>query len=274
MQVSSTVPTLQLAGGTVIPAIGFGLYKVPGDDVGRVVADAIAAGYRLLDGAAFYSTEAELGRAVRESGKRRELVVTTKLWGEPQGYDETLRAFDDSERALALGGVDICMIHWPRAPRNQYVETWRALISLRNAGRIRSIGVSNFNEVELTRLGDETGELPALNQIESHPWLPQHALRAFHAEHGIVTQAWSPLARSRLLDDVTLSDIGARRGATPAQVILGWHLALGGAAVPKTTHADRMRENLIPAVLDSDDLDRIAALETGERTGTHPKDRS
>ncbi|GAA2174126.1 aldo/keto reductase [Agrococcus versicolor] len=269
------VDQLPLLNGSSIPAIGLGLYKVPPAEAARVIDDGLAAGYRLIDGAAMYDNEAEMGAAVRASGMRDALQVVTKFWGDPeQSYDAVLRDFAASEARMGLDVVDGYMIHWPRAPRDTYVETWRAFQALRDEGRVRWIAVANFGADELQRLFDETGEWPVINQVESHPWLPQHDLRAFHAKHGIVTQAWSPLGRGRLLDHPVLVAIADEVGATPAQVVLRWHLQLGGAAAPKSMHASRLAENIAPiAPLPDEAMERIAALESGERTGTAPEDR-
>ncbi|MET4098090.1 2,5-diketo-D-gluconate reductase A [Agrococcus sp. UYP10] len=270
---------LPLLDGRSMPALGFGLYKVPADEAGAVVDAGLAAGYRLIDGAELYGNEREVGDAVRRAVDggldRTTLTVTSKLWGEQSQSTDAVRAsFAASEAALG-SPVDLYMIHWPRPARGQFVDVWRALIALRDEGRIRSIGVSNFTDEHLRRIIGETGVTPVVNQVESHPWLPQHELRAFHAAHGIVTQAWSPLGRSRLLDDPVIGRIAAAHGVSPAQAIIRWHLQLGGALTPKSTHPQRLRENLDVDgfSLDDDDLAAIAALETGERTGTHPDDR-
>lgn len=267
---------IPLHDGTSIPALGFGLYKVPAEETSGVVDAALGAGYRLVDGAQFYGNEAALGEAIHRSGRREQLVVISKVWGEPvQSYDQTLLDFARTEQDLRIGPVDLYLIHWPRPARDQYVDVWRALIRLREEGRVRSIGVANFNTEELTRLIEETGVTPVLNQVESHPWLPQHELRTFHRRHGILTQAWSPLGRGRLLQDPTLSGIAAWHGVSTAQVILRWHLQLGGAAVPKSTRSARLHQNidLDGFVLDDDQMATIATLESGRRTGTAPRDR-
>lgn len=269
---------LELNDGTRIPALGLGLYKVTPGDTERVVAVGLEAGYRLIDGAEFYANEREVGEAVRravDAGLPREhLTVTSKFWGDPDQSADSLRASFTASEA-ALGSLDVYMIHWPRPARNKFVDVWQAMIELQNAGRVRSIGVSNFTEQHLQRLIDETGVTPAINQVESHPWLPQHELRAFHNRHGIVTQAWSPLGRARILDDPTIRQIAAAHEATPAQVIIRWHLQLGGALIPKSTHAERLTQNLDidGLTLSEDDMAQIAILENGERTGTHPHDR-
>lgn len=268
--------SLPLADGTRLPALGFGLYKVPVEQTAEVALAAIEAGYRLVDGAQFYRNERELGEAIRESGRRDQLLVASKFWGDPvQSRAQALADFAQSERDLGIGPLDLYLIHWPRSTRGTFVEVWRGLIELQQEGRVRTIGVANFEIDDLRRLIDDTGVAPALNQVESHPWLPQHELRAFHSEHGIVTQAWSPLGRGRLLDDPTLAGIAAKHSVSVAQVILRWHLQLGGAAVVKSVHPDRLRQNLDldGFDLDADDLTAVAALETGERTGTHPRDR-
>lgn len=259
---------------TTLPALGFGLYKVASDQAEQVVLEGAAAGYRLVDGAEFYHNEEGVGRALSQLD-RGSLRVTSKFWGEEsQDRDAVLRAFDASEKALGTH-IDIYMIHWPRAARNQYVDVWRTLIELRDQGRVATIGVSNFTEAHLQRLVDETGVAPAINQVESHPWLPQHELRAFHDSLRIVTQAWSPLGRGHMLADPGLVRIADRLGVTVAQVIIRWHLQIGGALLPKSTHPERLRQNLDVFGFELADVDMaaIAAMETGQRTGTHPDDR-
>ncbi len=269
------VSDLTLNDGHLIPALGFGLYKVPPEDTEAVVVAGAEAGYRLVDGAEFYRNEHEVGAALKRVD-RDAITVTSKFWGEEsQEPEAVLRSFEASSAALGTG-IDIYMIHWPRPKRNRYVDVWRVLIDLRAQGRVRSIGVSNFAQPHLERLIDETGVVPAVNQVESHPWLPQHDLRAFHARHGIVTQAWSPLGRGRLLADPTIGRIAERLGVSAAQVIIRWHLQLGGALIPKSTDPRRLRENLDVDgfELSEADMSAIAGLETGERTGTHPDDRN
>ncbi|WP_072312900.1 aldo/keto reductase [Agrococcus sp. Marseille-P2731] len=272
--------TLELDDGSgSIPALGFVLYKVAPEETERVVAAGLEAGYRLIDGAEFYGNEAALGaalaQAVDDGIDREALTVTSKFWGDPEQTPEAARrAFDASERALGTR-IDVYMIHWPRPARERYVDVWRELVELQRGGRVRTIGVSNFTEQHVQRLIDETGVAPAINQVESHPWLPQHALRAFHAQHGIITQAWSPLGRARVLQDSTIGQIAGRHGVSPAQAVIRWHLQLGGALIPKSTHPHRLAENrdVEGFSLTDDDMAQIAALETGERTGTHPDDR-
>lgn len=268
--------TLDLNDGTRLPSVGLGLYKVPIAQTSEVTLAGIEAGYRLIDGASFYGNERELGEAIRSSGRRDDLLVASKFWGDPvQSRAQALEDFTETERELGIGPLDLYLIHWPRSSRGAFVDVWRGFIELQQQGRVRTIGVANFEADDLRRLIDETGVVPALNQVESHPWLPQHALRSFHDEHGIVTQAWSPLGRGRLLDDPTLVRIAAKHAVSVAQIVLRWHLQLGGAAVVKSVHPERLRQNLDldGFELDDDDLATIAALESGQRTGTHPRDR-
>ncbi|WP_022894272.1 aldo/keto reductase [Agromyces subbeticus] len=272
---SPAAPHLPLADGSFIPQLGYGLYKVPTTDAARLSLDAIAAGYRHLDTAAFYGNEREVGEAVRASSlPRDELFVTSKVWKDDNGFDSALRAFDESMRLLALDRLDLYLIHWPVPSTDRYVDTWRALVRLRDEGRVRSVGVSNFHAHHIERLIDETGEAPVVNQVELHPWLPQTALREFHAARGIRTEAWSPLARGRVLGTPLLDDLAAKHRRTPAQIVLRWHVQLGNVVIPKASSAERIRQNLdvFGFELDADDLAAIATLETGERTGRDPDD--
>ena len=203
---------------------------------------------------------------------REELFVTSKVWKDDNGYDSTLRAFDASMARLGLASLDLYMIHWPVPSTDRYVETWRALVRLQEEGRVRSIGVANFHAHHIERIVAETGVTPVVNQVELHPWLPQAELRAFDEERGIRTEAWSPLARGRILATPLLDDLAAKHGRSPAQVVLRWHLELGNIVIPKASSPERLRENLdvFDFALDADDLAAIASLETGERTGRDP----
>jgi len=266
-------PSLSLDDGNTIPQLGFGLYKVPAADAARLCREAIAIGYRHLDTAAFYANEAEVGEAVRSAElPREELFVTSKVWKDDNGYDSTLRAFDASMAKLGLPTLDLYLIHWPVPSTDLYVDTWRALVRLQQEGRVQSIGVANFHAHHIERLIAETGVAPVVNQVELHPWLPQAELRAFDAEHGIRTEAWSPLARGRVLDTPLLGDLADKHGRTPAQIVLRWHLELGNIVIPKASSAARLRENLdvFDFALDDEDMAAIATLETGERTGRDP----
>lgn len=269
-------PDLQLLDGFQLPAVGFGLYKVAPVETDDVVAAGVAAGYRLIDGAEFYGNEVEVGQALgRIDIDRSLLTVTSKFWGEEdQSRRAVLDSFEATERALG-SPVDIYMIHWPRPARDQYVDAWRTLIELRDAGRIRSIGVSNFAEEHLARIIAETGEAPVVNQVELHPYLQQDALRAFHREHGIITQAWSPLGRGRVLADPVIGGIAAAHGVEPAQVIIRWHVQLGNAVIPKSADPVRLRSNLdiFGFELTPDDMAALAQLDRGQRFGTSPDER-
>ncbi len=271
---SASVPAIDLGGGVTIPQLGFGVFQIPAGDTKAAVITAIESGCRHIDTAAMYENEDAVGAAIRESGLAREDVfVTTKCNNPDQGYEPALRAFETSVAELGLDYVDLYLIHWPLPIHNQYVDTWRAFEKLRTDGRVRAIGVSNFQVAHLDRVIDETGVVPAVNQIELHPLLQQPAMRAANAERGIVTEAWSPLARGgELLADPVLSKVAAKYGKTAAQVILRWHLDLGNIAIPRSVTPSRVAENfdIFDFVLDRDDLDAIAGLNRGARIGPDP----
>ncbi|MFZ4894402.1 aldo/keto reductase [Plantibacter sp. Mn2098] len=270
-----TVPALTLNNGVTIPQLGFGVFQVPDDETTEAVASALEAGYRSIDTAAIYGNEVGTGRAIAESGiARDDLFVTTKLWNADQGYDSTLRAFDDSLEKLGLDTVDLYLIHWPTPAKDLYLDTWRAFERLYAEGRTRAIGVSNFEPEHLQRILDLGGTVPAVNQVEAHPALQQRAVQAFGAEHGILTEAWSPLAQGAVLGDPTITDIATRLGATPAQVILRWHLDAGRIVIPKSVTPTRIRENLasVDVQLTVEDRAAIDALDADGRTGPHPAD--
>ncbi|MHA6758968.1 aldo/keto reductase [Streptacidiphilus sp. PAMC 29251] len=266
-------PTVTLNNGVEIPQLGFGVFQVPDAETTEAVANALRTGYRSIDTAAAYQNERGVGDAIAASGLRRdELFVTTKLWNSDQGYDSALAAFDASMKKLRLDQVDLYLIHWPTPAKDRYVDTWRALEKLLADGRTRAIGVSNFQPAHLQRLLDETGIVPAVNQVELHPQLQQAELRAFHAKHSIATEAWSPLAQGALLKDPLLTRIAERLGKTPAQVILRWHLQLGNIVIPKSVTPARIKENadVFGFALTDEDLVDIAGLDRGERTGPNP----
>ena len=266
-------PLITLADGNRIPQLGLGVYKVEDATAARIVEGAIDAGYRHVDTAKLYFNEAGVGAGVRAAGiPRDEIFVTTKVWNDDQGYDETLRAFDASLALLGMDYVDLYLIHWPAPTQDRYVDTWRALEAIKRDGRARSIGVSNFNAPHLEKLLATSQESPVINQVEVQPWLQQRALRDFDAAHGIVTEAWSPLARGRAIGDPTLEAIGAKHGKSSAQVVLRWHIEQGLVVIPKSNSIERIRENsrVFDFELDDSDLAAIAGLETGERTGSNP----
>jgi diketogulonate reductase-like aldo/keto reductase len=267
-------PTLTLNNGVTVPQLGFGVFKVPPAETTEAVSRALAAGYRHIDTAAMYGNEEGVGRALAESGlPREELFVTTKLNNDAHGADEALRAFEDSRRRLGLDVVDLYLIHWPLPARDRYVETWRSLEKLLRDGVVRAIGVSNFQVAHLERLAQESDTVPAMNQIELHPYLSQARLREYHQAHGIATEAWSPLAKGgALLRDQVITGLAEKYAKTPAQLVLRWHLQLGNVVIPKSVTPSRIEENfaVFDFELDRDDLAEISSLNRDERTGPDP----
>jgi 2,5-diketo-D-gluconate reductase A len=267
------VRAITLNNNVQMPQIGFGVFQVPPEHTERVVSIALEAGYRSIDTAAAYHNEHGVGRAIAASGlPREEIFVTTKLWNSDHGYERALRAFDASARRLGLDVVDLYLIHWPVPMADRYVETWKALEKLAADGRVRAIGVSNFNPEHLRRLLAETATVPAVNQVELHPLFPQARLRALHAELGIATEAWSPLAQGRVLAHPTITRLAKRHGVTPAQVVLRWHVQLGNIVIPKSVTPQRIRENInvFGFELSAEDLAAVATLDTGRRIGPDP----
>nr|KEP23993.1 hypothetical protein DA06_00960 [Georgenia sp. SUBG003] len=232
--------------GHTLPALGFGTWRVSGEDAAEQVRSALGAGYRLIDTAASYGNEAEVGRAVATSGvPREEVLVTSKLRGADQGYDAALRGFERSLGALGLDRLDLYLIHWPLPARDLYVDSWRALVRLREEGVVRSVGVSNFTAAHLDRLVAETGVTPAVNQIELHPGFVQEEMRAANAARGVVTQSWGPLGRGKgLLETAEVRAVAAAHGVSPARAVLRWHHQLGVVPLPKSADPRRRRENL------------------------------
>ncbi|MBO1329758.1 aldo/keto reductase [Streptomyces sp. VRA16 Mangrove soil] len=268
-----SIPTVTLNNGVTMPQLGFGVFQVPDEETSAAVASALRAGYRSIDTAAIYGNERGVGQALADSGiARDELFVTTKLWNADQGYDAALAAFDASLGKLGLDHVDLYLIHWPTPERDLYPDTWRALEKLYADGRARAIGVSNFQPAHLERLLGTATVVPAVNQIELHPGLQQTELRAFHAEHGIATEAWSPLAQGAVLKDDAITAIAASHGKSPAQVVLRWHLQTGNVVIPKSVTEARIRENLdvFGFELSAQELEALTALDRDLRTGPHP----
>jgi diketogulonate reductase-like aldo/keto reductase len=261
-----TIPTVTLNDGTDLAQLGLGTYNLRGPEGVDAIAAAIDSGYRLLDSAVNYQNEAEVGEAARRSGIRDELTVTTKVPGRDHGYEQTLASAAGSLERLGLDRIDLYLIHWPNPSVDRFVDTWRAMVELRERGTVRSIGVSNFTEPMLARLIDETGVTPAVNQVELHPYFPQAKLRAFHAAQGIRTESWSPLARrSELLTEPVLAEVAAAHGVTPTQVVLRWRTQLGSTPIPKSAHPARQRENadVFGFTLTNDEVAAISALERG-----------
>jgi 2,5-diketo-D-gluconate reductase A len=270
-----TVPTIDLNNGVSIPQLGFGVFLIPPEDTADAVTQALDVGYRHIDTARAYRNEKGVGQAIAASSlDRDDVFVTTKLWNNRQGHDSALEAFDASLERLGLDVLDLYLIHWPAPQQDLYVDTWRAFEELQADGRVRSIGVSNFRVEDLQRLLDLGLTVPVVNQIELHPYLTQDELRAFHADHQIVTEAWSPLAKGNVLDDPVITELAEAKDATPAQVVLAWHLALGNIVIPKSVTPERIAENFAATEvkLGNDEIDAITALNRDERTGPDPSE--
>lgn len=266
----SDQPTILLNDGRKIPQIGLGVFLMPPEDTERLVRTAIDSGYRSVDTAAYYRNEDGVGAAVDASGE--EIFVTTKLWIDDFGLDRALAALDHSLAQLGRDSVDLFLLHWPAPSRDLYVESWKALIEARDAGKAKSIGVSNFLPEHLDRIIGETGVVPAVNQVELNPGFQQRALREYHAAHGIATESWAPLGRGRLLDDPVIAEIAARHGRTPAQILIRWHIESGLIVIPKASSEGRLRENLaaLDFRLDDGDMANIAGLDRAD--GRHGPD--
>jgi 2,5-diketo-D-gluconate reductase A len=268
------IPNVTLNNGVTMPQLGFGVFQVPNEETAAAVSEALRAGYRSVDTAKAYGNEAGVAAALRDAGVPREdLFVTTKLWNADQGYDSTLRAFESSVRELGLDYLDLYLVHWPAPKADRYVESWRALEKLLADGRVRAIGVSNFQPAHLRRVIEETGTVPAVNQVELHPYLQQAELREVHARQGIATEAWSPLAKGGdLLADPVVAEVAQRHGRTPAQVVIRWHVQLGNVVIPKSVTPSRIRENadVFGFSLADEDMAAIGTLDRGLRTGPDP----
>ncbi|MEO1921133.1 MAG: aldo/keto reductase [Sphingomonadaceae bacterium] len=263
-------PTLSLNDGRNIPQLGFGTYQIDNDDAAEAVSTALHVGYKLVDTAAIYGNEEGVGEGL---GSHRDIWLTTKIWNESQGYERAKAAFAKCLARLDRPVVDLVLIHWPCAENDKYVETWKAMIEMREAGTARSIGVSNFQPDHLKRLADETGEVPALNQIELHPSFQQRDLRKLHDEMGIVTQSWSPLGQGNGLDNETIKAIAKETGQNAAAVIIRWHIQHGLAVIPKASSRDHIAANFeaVRFELDDDQMARIDALDDKDgRIGPHP----
>jgi 2,5-diketo-D-gluconate reductase A len=269
-----TVPTIRLNNGVEIPQFGFGVFQVPPDETAQAVRDAFDAGYRHIDTAQMYENEEGVGQALAESGLARdEVFVTTKLNNDSHGYDAAIKALDVSLKKLGTDHVDLFLIHWPRPKDGRYVETWRAFEKIAAEGKARSIGVSNFTVAHLERLAAETETVPAVNQVELHPRFPQEELRRFHADHGIATEAWSPIGQGGdLLDEPVLVRLAEKYGKSPAQVVLRWQVQLDNIVFPKSMRPERMRENIdvFDFELSADDVQAVNGLGTGARMGPDP----
>jgi diketogulonate reductase-like aldo/keto reductase len=264
-----TVPTRDLLDGTRLPAIGFGTYPMKGAEAVTAIGNAIDVGYRLLDTAVNYRNEADVGEAIRRSGvPREELFVTSKLPGRHHAYDDAIASTRGSLQRLGLDYLDLHLIHWPNPSVGKYHEAWRALVQLQKDGLVRSIGVSNFNRDHLERIIDDTGVTPTVNQIELHPYFPQETMRRVNADHGIQTEAWSPLGkRSAPFTEPVVAGLAEKYGVTPGQVILRWHVQLGSIPIPKSASPERQRTNIdvFGFELEAGEVHAITGL--GQRNG-------
>ena len=270
----ATVPTIPLNNGVEIPQLGFGVYQVKPEETAEAVRTALEVGYRHIDTAEMYGNEAGVGEGIRTSGiAREEVFVTSKLNNGFHAHADALKAFDGTLEALQFDYVDLFLIHWPLPGIDvDYVETWKAMEEIYRSGRAKSIGVSNFNAHHLRKLFGETEIRPAVNQIEAHPYLTQDELRAFDADHEIATEAWSPIAQGKVLDDPALVRVAERIGKSPAQVTLRWHVQRGDIVFPKSVTRSRIEENfaIFDFELSEDDMREITALNRDERTGPDP----
>ncbi|MBU0738509.1 MAG: aldo/keto reductase [Alphaproteobacteria bacterium] len=266
---------IALNDGARIPQVGLGVWQTPNDEAAPAVKAALSAGYRHVDTAAVYENEEGVGEGIRQSGiDRSEIYLTTKLWNTEQGYEQTLKAFDASLKRLGTDYVDLYLIHWPSAHRGLFVDTWKAFVKLKEEGRAKSIGVSNFYPEHIEKIIAETGVTPVINQIELHPDFQQREARAFHEKHGIATQSWSPLGQGKLLGHSAIADIATKLGRTPAQVIIRWHIDNGLVVIPKSVTPSRISENfkVFDFKLSAEDLDTLNGLDdAGARIGPDPK---
>ena len=268
-----TVPNVRLNNGGEIPQLGFGVFQIKPEDTVEAVTTALEVGYRHIDTAEMYRNEKEVGEAIATSGiDPSEIFVTSKLNNNKHDVDDALAAFDQTLTDLRLDRIDLFLIHWPLPKVGNFVDTWKALERVYQDGRARAIGVSNFQPHHLRRLHQESTVVPAVNQIELHPYLNQDELRAFDAEHGIATEAWSPIAKGGVLEDATITDLANSYGKTSAQVVLRWHIQLGNIVFPKSVKQGRVRENfeIFDFELTDTDMSLISALNKDERTGPNP----
>jgi 2,5-diketo-D-gluconate reductase A len=273
-----TSPVMPLLDGTSIPQLGLGVYKVDNEIAAPLVSHALNNGYRLIDTASMYENEVGVGQGIRDSGvPREEVLVATKFWMDDLGFENTLKAFDKSLKLLGLEYLDLYLIHWPAPKRGLlYVDSWKAMEKLKNEGLIRSIGVCNFHTHHIDEILKVAEHKPVLNQVELHPWLTQDKVLDYDNSHKIVTQAWSPLARGKILEEEMLATVGSKYEKSVAQVVLRWHIQRGVAVIPKSNSKDRIVENMnvFDFELSDEEMAAISALNSGFRTGVDPEDRN
>lgn len=271
---SITQPFVSFHDGRKAPQLGFGTWQIPDEQAPAAIHTALEAGYRSIDTAYIYYNEAGVGKGIAQSGvPRDELFITTKVWNNRHGHDSTQAALEESLDRMQLDYVDLYLIHWPVPKENNYVEAWAALIRLRDEGRAKSIGVCNFQIPHLQKLLDKTGVLPVVNQIELHPYFQQAELRAYHADHEIVTEAWSPLGRGAVLEDPVLKALAHKHQVSVARIVLAWHIQLGNMVVPKSVTPSRIAENInvFGIHLTDEDMAQIASLHQDDgRIGPDP----
>ena len=264
---------LQMNNGNTIPQLGLGVYKVAQDEAVRLMCDAIEVGYRRIDTAALYGNETEVGQGIRAAGiDRSEVFVTTKIWNDRQGYDESIRAINESLGRLDLEYIDLLLIHWPCPAKDLYLDTWKAFEKVYDQGLVKNIGVSNFQPNHLDRLVAAAEIKPVVNQVELHPFFQQSEVRAANERHGVLTEAWSPLARAGHNNNDVLVRIAETLGKSVTQVILRWHIQLGNLVIPKTTHKARLIENfnVFDFELSDTEMISIASVDSGLRLGPNP----
>ncbi len=268
--------TVTLRDQNKMPQLGFGVWQIPDADAEVAVQEAFKAGYQAIDTAAIYRNEVGVGQAIKKSGiERGDMFITTKLWNEDQGYDQALKAFDASLDRLGLDYVDLYLVHWPAPQKNQYVDSWRALVEIKKQGRAKSIGVSNFMPEHLENILQATAEVPVLNQVELHPRFQQKELRSVHAKHGIFTESWSPLGQGKLLQDSVILSMAKKHKKSSAQVIIRWHLQSNLIVIPKSATPSRIKENfnVFDFELDSEDMNLMSSLDSVDgRIGPNPRE--
>ena len=278
MTLEAKSPVVDLLDGNTIPKLGLGVYKVDNDLAAPLVSHALTNGYRLIDTASMYENEVGVGQGIAESGVPRDQVqVATKFWMDDLGYENTLKAFDKSLKLLGLDYLDFYLIHWPAPKRGLlYVDSWRAMEKLKNEGLVRSIGVCNFHPHHVDEILKVAEHKPVLNQVELHPWLTQDKVLEYDNSHSILTQAWSPLARGKILEEDMLAELAKSHGKSVAQIVLRWHIQRGVAVIPKSNSMERITENMnvFDFELSEQEIVSISSLNSNFRTGVDPEDRN